>query len=734
MRITALPNGEFQLEGRSLTRILSFLSPVAFRLRDLDCPASFAVPKLSVLSSGAKANGNRIEYESLRVEFDDELNFQVYVNDVKALASRPYKPAELTHDDVDIAKKEGHENGSADSSIGGLSFEFNGPVYGLGDKTGPLNKQGYAYINWNTDDPHPHVETFKSLYKSIPFLLLFKPELTVGLFFDNTSLCRFDIEKEDPNLVTYGYSGGSLDLYCFFGAMPDVVSDYTSLVGRNPLPPRWALGAQQSRWGYLNEHDVLEVVEGYRKADIPLSVIYLDIDYMDRYMDFTVDKSRFPDMAALTGKLAKEGVHLIPLIDAGVKVLDGYKIYDEGMENGYFSTLDGEVYHNEVWPGDSVFPAFINPKVQAWWSDKVADFLKETGIGGIENDMNEPASFKGPLPLEVEMGGLPHKLAHNVYGHCMDKATYEGFVKAGKRPYVITRAAYAGTSRYAGAWTGDNNSIYDHLRLSIPQLANLSLSGFANIGVDVGGFGGDCPDHLMQRFINASILSPVLRNHSSIGTRPQEPYAFDEKTAEIYRKAVMTRYELIPTIYDNLFLSLSSGLVVLRPLVYNFPEAKETYNDNSTIMLGESLLLAPSLMSGEIKRAVYLPDDFYSYADRALYKKGWNLIEADERSLNLFVRDHSILALNPVGTKTTDFQPVLRLLWTGNEAACYHYEDAGDGLGYTKGEYNLYLIQADEEHGLSIVPVHLGMPSHYKEVLIETFDGRTIRRDFVLKD
>ena len=734
MKITALPSGEFRLEGRNSTRILSFLSPVAFRIHDLDSLPSAAVPKLSVLADGAEASDNVIEYESLKIEFDEDLNFVVYFNGAKALVASAYRPAQLTHDDVDIAKKEGHDSGSSDSSIGGLSFEFTGPVYGLGDKTGPLDKRGYAYINWNTDDPHPHVETFKSLYKSIPFLLLFKPELTVGLFFDNTSLCRFDIGKEDPDYVTYGYSAGGLDLYCFFGAMPDVIADYTSITGRNPLPPRWALGAQQSRWGYVCEQDVLDVVEGYKKADIPLSAVYLDIDYMDRYMDFTVDKKRFPDMKGLTDRLKKEGIHLIPIVDAGVKALEGYKIYDEGIKNGYFSTLDGAVYHNEVWPGDSVFPAFINPKVQEWWSDKVADFLNETGIGGIENDMNEPASFKGPLPLDVEMGGLKHELAHNIYGHYMDKATYKGFIKAKKRPYVITRAAYAGTPRYAGAWTGDNNSIYDHLRLSIPQLANLSLSGFANIGVDIGGFGGDCPDHLLQRFINASILSPVLRNHSSIGTRHQEPYAFDKKTEDIYRRAVLTRYEILPTIYDILFLNLSSGLAVLRPLVYNFPEEKDVYNDNSAIMLGESLLLAPSLMAGEQKRAVYFPDDFYSYFDHKLHKKGYEIIEADERALNLFVRDHSIVVLNPVGTKTTEFSPTLRLLWTGNEAACYHYEDEGDGLGYTKGEYNLYLIQADAEHGLSIVPVHLGMPTHYKEVVIETMDGQTLRRDFALKD
>lgn len=732
MKIEKQSNGEFRLESPSGTRFLSFLSTSAFRFRMKDVPASFSVKPIALVDDGIEVGEYWLSYGDLRVEVSPSFALTVYFKGQKALCTLPFVQKEETID-ASLAEKEGHAANSSGEYEGGIGFAFDGPVYGLGDKTGPLDKRGYGYVNWNTDDPTPHSDTYKSLYKSIPFLLLFSHSCTAGLFFDNTSKCLFDIGKRKKGVVEYAYAEGGLDLYCFFGAMPDVISDYTSLLGRTPLPPRKALGNQQSRWSYSNEDELLSMVKGYEDADIPLSMVHFDIDYMDRYMDFTVNSSAFPDFPDLLSRLKEKGIGACAIIDAGVKALEGYPIYDEGMEKGYFCTLNGDVYHGEVWPGDSVFPAFAKKEVRAWWAENVFRFLEKTGLTGIENDMNEPSSFKGPLPDDVDMGGLPHSAAHNVYGHWIDEATFAGFAKADKRPYIITRAAYAGTSAFAATWSGDNQSSYDHLRFMIPQLCNLSLSGFVNCGVDIGGFGGDTTSELLTRWYVAALFNPLYRNHSSLATIKQEPFAFDELTTKRIRKAILTRYELLPTLYDSLFLHLSSGLLPLRPLVYNFPEDENVYNENTSLMLGESLLLAPSLFPGQSKRAAYFPDGFYGYFDGKHYDKGYHLIDCSLDDIPLFVRDHSLLCLNPVGTKSTAYSDVLRLYWTMDEAATYHYEDDGDTLAYQKGAYNLFLLRADREKGVCVIPVHLGIPTHYAKIEIDTPDGGHFVSDFSLK-
>lgn len=732
MDMIKLPSGEIKLLDETGEYRLLFLSPVCFRLHKAGSLHSACVGKLAHAKDEVELEGHEVSYGELRLHFDAALNLKAYFRGKLCVQMSPHMLGKDERD-LSLMEKEGHESNKGDEYQGGVSFINDSPIYGLGDKTGPLDKRGYDYINWNTDDPTAHVDTYKSLYKSIPFFLMFHGEDSVGVFLDNTSKCRFDFNKENPSLVSYDYSLGGLDMYCFFGSMPDVIADYTSIVGRNPLPPRWSLGAQQSRWSYSNKEEVEAVVKGYAEADIPLSCVHLDIDYMDRYMDFTVDPKRFPDFKGWAASLLERGVRLVTIIDAGVKALPGYDVYDQGVEKGYFCTQNGEVYHNEVWPGDSVFPAFYKEEVRQWWGTLVAKQL-ESGASGIWNDMNEPASFKGPLPPDVDMGGLPHSLCHNIYGHLMDEATYLGFEKAGRRPYIITRAAYAGTARYSTMWTGDNQSIYEHIRLMIPQLSNMSVSGVANVGNDIGGFGGDCTPELLAKWATAAIFNPLYRNHSSMGTKPQEPYTLHGEFLDAYRKAILTRYELIPTIYDALFMHESSGLCVLRPLVYNFPDDPEVRNENTEIMLSDSLLLAPSLFPGEKVRSAYFPDDFYSYFTGEKLAKGHHLIDVSIGSVPLYIRAHSIIAVNAKGTKTTDFSNVLRLIWTGDEAACYHYEDAGDGLGYKKGEYNLFLIRASLENGVCVIPVHLGIKTHYKSIEISKPGEDPMVKPFIIED
>ncbi|MCI2110793.1 MAG: DUF5110 domain-containing protein [Bacilli bacterium] len=600
------------------------------------------------------------------------------------------------------------------SPAGGVSFVFAGPVYGLGDKTGPLDKAGYDYLNYNTDDPSAQVDTFKSLYKSIPFFTMFQGEDSVGVFLDNSGKTFFDFEKRDPKTVTASYLLGGMDLYLFFGSLLDVSRQFSRCVGTGPLPPRWALGYQQSRWSYGSEEECDEVIAGYKKAGIPLSALYLDIAYMDRYMDFTVDEKRFPSFPSWVAAKRREGVRIVPIIDAGLKALPGYFMYDEGLRNGFLCTLGGEAYHNEVWPGDSVFPAFMDEKTQDWWASHVESFLLKSGVSGIWNDMNEPASFLGPLPDEVDMGGMPHAMAHNLYAEKMDRATCEGFLRAKMRPFIVTRAAYARTAHYAASWTGDNQSIWDHLRLTIPQLANMALSGIEMTGNDIGGFSGDATKELLIRWIELGVFSPLMRNHSAFGTKRQEGYAFDDETTGIYRKAVSLRYELISYFYDLLREHEETGSPVYRPLIANFPADPLLRNENTEAMLGASLLFAPALFPGERCRSVYFPSAFYDYFSGRRYGKGYHLIDVPLEAIPLFVRENSIVPIVK-GNPTTEYPKTLSFLVTGEEGSYTHYEDSGDGLSYRKGEYNLYRV-ANRGGKCSCLCLHEGMKSHYEKV------------------
>ncbi len=356
--------------------------------------------------------------------------------------------------------------------------------YGLGDKTGFMDKRHYDYEMWNTDNPDPQMDNFKALYKSIPFFITLTDSHVYGIFMDNTYKSYFNMGQESEEYYWFGAEGGKLDYYYIAGgSMAEVLEGYTYLTGRCPLPQRWTLGYHQSRWGYMTLEDVEEIASGMRENDIPCDVIHFDIDYMQDYKVFTWNQERYRnDPDAFLRQLAEKGFKVVTINDPGVKKEEGYYVYEEGVENGFFAkTPEGETYINAVWPGDAAFPDFGNPAVRQWWGDK-QQFLLDRGVRGIWNDMNEPASFRGPLPEDVvftdEDRQSTHAEMHNVYGHYMAKATYEGLKKLdGRRPFVITRACYAGTQKYSTGWTGDNHSLWAHLQMAIPQLCNLGLSG-----------------------------------------------------------------------------------------------------------------------------------------------------------------------------------------------------------------------------------------------------------------
>lgn len=670
-------------------------------------------------------DGLVIATDRIKVQIADDFAVDFYKSDGGILAA-DYRGErtivkKVSWETVEMLEAEGHDvSGLKEEEI---QFQIvkqldeGDDFYGLGDKSGFLNKKYYEYENWNSDLPQAHNEDFKALYKSVPILMCLKKNAAYGIFFDNTFRSSINLGKENPKYYYYTAKGGNLDYYFMAGDdLQDIVRSYTYLTGTTPLPQLWTLGYQQSRWGYENTEDINYVVDTYRKEQIPLDVIHFDIDYMEHCKVFTWDEANYGKKGELFASLRERGVKPVTIIDPGTKLEEGYFMHDEGVANDYFvKDAGGNVYVNVVWPGDSNYPDFGRKEVRDWWAEKHR-MLVDMGVGGIWNDMNEPASFNGELPQDVvfydEDRKTNHAEMHNVYGHLMSKAAYEGLKGlTGKRPFVITRACYAGSQKYTTVWTGDNQSLWHHLQMVIPQLCNLGMSGFAFCGTDVGGFGADCTPELLCRWVEAACFSPLFRNHSAKGTRTQEPWRFGKEVTDINRKYIKLRYQFIPYIYDLLYQGETTGLPVMRPLVLHYPYDPEVRNLNSEYLVGEHLLVAPVLEQGVTKRVVYLPEGvWYDYwTGERIEGKQYILKDAPIDVCPMYIKAGSIIptyeAVQYVGEKPYN---KLRLLITPKEGSYIHFQDNGEDYAYKNGAYNLYRFTTSAEGQLNTEILHEG--------------------------
>ncbi|MBQ8278782.1 MAG: glycoside hydrolase family 31 protein [Roseburia sp.] len=675
--------------------------------------------------------------DALTVKVYDDFYIDFYKADGTLLCAdyrgaRKMRPL-LSEKSLAVLKAEGHDvsaGSSAEHIVQAVKvIDANEKFYGLGDKTGFLNKRSYDYENWNSDLPQAHTDGFKALYKSVPFFLTLKDAGVYGIFFDNTYKSYVDFGKESPEYFYFGADAGNLDYYFIAGErMTDVVSGYTYLTGTTPLPQLWALGYHQSRWGYDSADSIRKVAKKYRELEIPCESIHFDIDYMDGYRVFTWNEQDYGVPGGVIKELSEDGFKPVCIIDPGVKVDEDYYVYKEGMANGYFAkTPEGDVYVNAVWPGDSVYPDFGNPKVRTWWAG-LHKYLIDLGARGVWTDMNEPASFHGELPLDVvftdEDEVANHARMHNVYGHNMAKATYEG-LKAidGKRPFVIARACYAGSQKYTTVWTGDNQSLWAHLQMAIPQLCNMGLSGLSFIGTDVGGFGSDCTPELLSRWVQVGAFSPLFRNHSCNGCIYQEPWQFGKEVVDINRKFIRLRYQLLPYMYDLFFEGEKTGLPIIRPLVLHYEHDKETWNLNDEFLFGERILVAPVVTQGSTRRMVYLPEGtWYGWEDKKEYKGGqYYLVDAPLDTCPIFVKAGSVIPTYEVMQYTGE-RPydVLKLLVFPGEGRYVHYQDNGSDFAYRDGEYNAYEFVSDNAGNVTTKMLHQGYEKTYRSV--ETVD------------
>ena len=666
------------------------------------------------------------------VEPDGTITFYNKKNNEKLTCvseAQEVKKNTLTEEEKAFIGMEGHESGDEVQAKVNLSLSLDEAdcIYGLGDKTGVLNKREYEYEMWNSDIPAPHEDNFKSLYKSVPFMIVLKENAVYGVFFDNHGKSAFNLGKEYEDRIEYRAEDGMMDYYVITGEnMAEVIGSYTWLTGRVPLPMRWTLGYHQCRWSYKTEAEVRQLAADFRRYEIPCDAIYFDIDYMDGYRVFTWNKDNFTDPDQLITDLKEQGFQAVTIIDPGVKKDEDYYFYREGIEHDYFAKdVNGDVYINAVWPGDSAFPDFGRQEVRDWWGEK-HQFLLDKGIMGVWNDMNEPASFNGPLPDDVvfteEDEITNHKWMHNVYGHNMSKATYQGLRRlSDKRPFVITRACYSGTQKYATVWTGDNNSLWTHLRMAIPQLCNLGMSGYPFAGTDIGGFGSDTTGELLVRWYQVGCFSTLFRNHSAMGTRRQEPWLFGKEKLDIIRKYVELRYELIPYFYDLFHEHLSTGLPVMRPLVLEYEKDINTHNMNDEFMIGSQMLAAPVVEQGATKRMVYLPSgEWVDYWTKEHIAGGQYIIrDAPLDTCPIYVKAGTILPKYPVeayiGTKE---QKKLILEVYAGDGEYEHYQDDGLDFAYEQGAYNLYRFSHTCNGELEEKLLHEGYPK-YEEIEIK---------------
>jgi alpha-glucosidase len=648
--------------------------------------------------------------------------------------------------------------------------------FGLGDKTGPLDRRNQAFSLWNTD-AYRFQESTDPIYKAIPFFMTFHAGRAVGMLLDNTWRSSFDFGKTAPDVYSFGAVDGPLNYYLIYGPSPrQVLESYAWLTGKPPLPPMWMLGFQQSRYSYVPQSRVLEIAHRLRADRIPADAIYLDIEFQDKNFPFTVDCIKFPDFPGMLARLKAENFHVVTITDLHIAEAPNQKYlpYDSGMAADQFvKKPNGSVYVGEVWPGPSVFPDFTRQQTRAWFGTLYQD-LHRQGVSGFWDDMNEPSVFRTPsgtMPLDVvhridEPGFVKrtatHAEIHNVYGMQNARATFEGLQKLSPdlRPMVLTRASYAGGQRYGATWTGDNSSTWNHLRMTTPMLENLGLSGFGLSGADAGGFAGTAGAELLTKWLEVAAFQPIDRDHTEKGTGDQEPWVGGSEQEAIRRRFIEERYRLMPYLYRLADESSRTGLPMLRPLFLEFPNAMADGHPididqaaAAEFLLGPDLLIAPSpYPEAPDAYTVELPSpDWYDYWTGAKVPPpptaGVSLqiaspppssvqVQPELAMLPVFVRAGAILPMQPLvqSTSETPDGPLTLRVYAGSSCSGDLYLDDGKSNAFERGDtLRMHFGCKVTPDGLELsIGEHQGpYPAWWKQIHAEIF-GWTPRQNRVL--
>lgn len=627
-------------------------------------------------------------------------------------------------------------------------LDNNDIVYGLGENVRGINKRGWIYQS-KCEDNSNHLETSTSLYGAHNFLVV-KGKKTFGLFFDYPGVITFDIGYETFDRMVITLTDEDYDLYVIEGeTVKDIVHEFRQIIGRSYIPPKWAFGYGQSRWGYKNEEDVREVVSSFENNEIPLDSIYLDIDYMSCYKDFTVNQEAFPDLKALITECKEKGVHIVPIIDAGIKIEQGYSTYEEGVNNNFFcKNEDGTDFTAAVWPGKVHFPDVLNEDARKWFGQQYAALL-EQGVDGFWNDMNEPSIFYTEKRLNHVLEGIGnynnkdldlqeywdilgsisslggneedfktfyhningtmvrHDKVHNLYGYNITRAAGEAFeqLEPEKRLLLFSRSSYIGMHRYGGIWTGDNKSWWNHILLNLHMLPSLNMCGFMYVGADLGGFGENTTEDLMIRWMELGIFTPLMRNHSALNTRRQEPYQFER--VEVFRNIIELRYGLLPYLYSEYVKAVLENRMLFQPLAFEYEEDAGAVQVEDQLLVGESIMIAPVYVQNATGRYVYLPEDmklvkFLSltqYEERML-EKGYHYIDIALEEVAIFIRPGHLLPLSRGGknVEAVESKNLTLIACDDNRSAAYKlYDDDGYGKDFENPAHYTMLYHFAED-------------------------------------
>jgi alpha-glucosidase len=582
-------------------------------------------------------------------------------------------------------------------------------LYGGGEVTGPLLRNGQTIKLWNTDNGAYGTDKGKRLYQTHPWVLGVREDGTAfGIIFDSSWKAEL---TTNSNKIEYNSEGSLFRVFVISRNSPqEVLKGLAELTGTIAMPPRWALGYQQCRFSYASEKRVMEIADTFRKKQIPCDAIWMDIDYMEGFRVFTFNKANFPNPKQLNASLHAKGFHSIFMIDPGVKVDSNYSVYKSGLANNiWVKDANGKEYHGKVWPGDCAFPDFTMPQTRKWWSGLYKDFMSN-GIDGIWNDMNEPAVNDNELPKESRLGTMPyntrhqgggglpagpHLLYHNAYGRFMVEASRNGILAANpaKRPFVLTRANLLGGQRYAATWTGDNFADESFMKVSVPMSITLGLSGQPFSGPDIGGFLGNTSADLWAKWLGFGVFLPFARGHACAGTNNKEPWAFGSDVEKTSRIALERRYRLLPYFYTLFYKAHETGLPIMAPAFFADLKNPQLRAEDQIFLLGNDLMVIPSFAKNP-----KLPTGIWEHL---------NLVDgeqSDPYQAQLLLKGGSIIPTGKIiqNTNEKSLTPLTLYVCLDSKgtASGELYWDAGDGWGFNNGDYSLLKFQAAQKNGI----------------------------------
>lgn len=731
------------LDSRYVKGSQSYFSPGELRRKEISDVAveyvferavlalKFILPNVVYVSWSTGNDAKQI------LDFESSFNGQVKLNTVQEQSSTMIETDRVRirlMDNGDIVLFNGRDNFLRRDAVptfgqSGFRQKFEirreASIMGFGERAFPLNLRGRRLKLWNRDADGRYGPGADPLYVNIPVYLDATPSCMFLTFHENSSEAFFSVCADNENIIEMSFKEGNDRYFVIVGSIQEIYSSYAKITGFPSMPPKWALGFHQSRWGYMSSSQIEEIAAGFLNNDFPISAIHLDIDYMDGFRIFTFDRSRFPDVRVLSSSLLARGIHLVTIIDPGVKWDPDYFMYREGVEGKRFvSTPEGDTLKAPVWPGLSAFPDFSSEDVQKWWGQKY-DIMLDNGISGFWHDMNEPAAFvlwgENTLPLSSVHRGGSHISIHNIYGYLMGKAAYEYLSSRPDRdrPFILSRAGFAGQQKYTWFWTGDSESSWEEMKQTVFTTLGMSLSGLPYVGSDTGGFWGDPSAELFTRWFQMASFMPFFRTHSGKTFKPREPWEFGEPYVTILREAAKTRYRLLPYLYSVFYNTHVTGYPVIRPIFW-IDSSYVTKTDTTEFILGDSILVAPVTSEGASAVSVNLPGKgWYDFHNPENYHSENNVtVQVTMEKLPVFVKEGSIIP-TAVGN---DLHLGIYIPRSDSEFSFTMYSDDNKNVG----KWRLDVYEAHLTSGsLTLNWSEKGdLPFPYSSITIEIFGGK----------